>query len=102
MNNDKIIIKKIDEIIIKKRIGGRECSLKIEAHKSDKGLCISTNDYVDFYRSKENLKWKDVFSEGTQMLIAGLFENTETGDVYKGTYDIMTNGFIGEVKGVIV
>lgn len=101
MDKNKIIIKKIDKIIIEKRFNKRKFSFEIEA---DEGLHIS-KFYKGFYgdiSSKEIFKWQDIFSEGTRMLIMGLFENIETGNIYEGTYDAITDELACKIKGVII
>lgn len=88
---------RINKITIQKEIDGKKCSIDISS-PTNLDVSISTERITatDIYGriiSETKLHWRDMFADGVQLLIEGIFEDTDSGIATTGIYDMLNNTF---------
>ena len=89
------IITQLNSITIQKEIGKQECSIKISAPDTmNVELSTSSLQMTNFRGQvlKEiKLHWKDMFTDGVQIFLEGIFKDQDSGIATVGKYDLFNN-----------
>ena len=93
-----LIMTKINSITIQKEADKKLCSLEISSPTTLEVSFLSDRiTAVNFYGqivSEVKLNWQDMFTDGVQILVEGVFEDTDNGVYTIGKYDMLNGAFI--------